>query len=87
MDELNIDINDSKNGVWLPNTRADRINDTLTTAHKGNGIHGNTYKQYVYDKLINSQTDKEFLTALKEIKTELAAGKVFPLASGKIPVL
>jgi len=81
------DLNNSKNGVWLPNTRADRIDGTFTTAHKGNGIHGNAYKQYVYDKLINSQTDKDFLAALKSIKSELASGKVFPLANGKVPVL
>ncbi|EMH4031912.1 RhsD protein [Klebsiella oxytoca] len=87
MDDLDIDINNSKNGVWLPNTRADRIEGTLTTAHKGNGIHGNAYKQYVYDKLINSQTDKEFLSSLKQIKSELEGGKVFPLANGRIPTL
>ncbi|WP_216636302.1 hypothetical protein, partial [Serratia marcescens] len=67
--------------------RADRIEGTLTTAHKGNGIHGNAYKQYVYDKLINSQTDKEFLSSLKQIKSELEGGKVFPLANGRIPTL
>ncbi|WP_414147499.1 RHS repeat-associated core domain-containing protein [Erwinia sp. BNK-24-b] len=87
MDDFDIDINNSKNGVWLPNTRADRIEETFTTAHKGNGVHGNAYKQYVYDKLINSQTDKEFLSALKQIKNELATGKVFPLANGKTPIL
>jgi RHS repeat-associated protein len=86
MDDLNIDINDKRNGIWLPNTKNDRITDTLTTAHKGNGVHGKAYKQYVYDKLINSKTDKEFFSALKNIKTELSNGKIFPLANGKMPV-
>ncbi|WP_429620018.1 AHH domain-containing protein [Serratia sp. 2723] len=86
MDDLNIDINDKRNGIWLPNTKNDRITDTLTTAHKGNGVHGKAYKQYVYDKLISSKTDKEFFSALKNIKTELSNGKIFPLANGKMPV-
>lgn len=72
MDDLKIDINDKRNGIWLPNTKSDRITDELTTAHKGNCVHGKEYKQYTYDKLINSKIDKEFFNALKNIKTELS---------------
>ena len=43
MSDFDIDINNSKNGIWLPNSRADRIEETFTTAHKGNGVHGNSY--------------------------------------------
>ncbi|WP_424405779.1 AHH domain-containing protein [Pasteurella sp. PK-2025] len=85
MDNFNIDINSKNNGIWLPKTSADRLPNSLKTAHKGNGIYGKAYKQFVYDKLISSKNPKEFEAGLKEIKSYLSSGNVFPLSNGKFP--
>ncbi|MBW5413408.1 AHH domain-containing protein [Pseudomonas sp. MAG002Y] len=77
MEDLGIDINYRKNGIWLPNTSKARVPGTTTTAHKGEGVHSNIYKQYVYDKLINTADKKSFLTELSEIKSSLNNGMVF----------
>ncbi|WP_407363696.1 RHS repeat-associated core domain-containing protein [Pseudomonas luteola] len=77
MEDLGIDINYRKNGIWLPNTSKARVPGTTTTAHKGEGVHSNIYKQYVYDKLINTADKKSFLTELSEIKSSLNKGMVF----------
>ena len=87
MSDLDIDINNSKNGIWLPNSRADRIEETFTQAYKGSGVHSNSYKQYNHDKSINSEIDKEILLSLEEMKNDFFAGRLFPLASVKVPIL
>ncbi|HDS0942830.1 TPA: RHS domain-containing protein, partial [Pseudomonas putida] len=77
MKELGIDINNRKNGIWLPNTESARVPGTLTTPHKGAGIHGNAYKQHVYDTLAGRTTKKDFLSGLAELKEQLNSGKTF----------
>jgi len=77
MKELGIDINNRKNGIWLPNTESARVPGTLATPHKGAGTHGNAYKQHVYDTLSGKNTKKEFLSGLSELKEQLNSGKTF----------
>ncbi|MGO0113051.1 RHS repeat-associated core domain-containing protein, partial [Pseudomonas putida] len=77
MKELGIDINNRKNGIWLPNTESARVPGTLATPHKGAGIHGNAYKQHVYDTLAGRTTKKDFLSGLAELKEQLNSGKTF----------
>ncbi|MNJ42395.1 hypothetical protein D3C77_373660 [compost metagenome] len=77
MDELGIDINSRKNGIWLPNIESARVPGTLTTPHKGAGVHGGAYKQHVYDTLSGRTTKKDFLSGLSELKEQLGSGKTF----------
>jgi len=79
MEDLKIDINDKRNGIWLPNTHADRAPGSLETLHKGQGVHGISYKQHVFDTLSGKTTKKDFLSALSALKSELSTGKTFPL--------
>jgi RHS repeat-associated protein len=60
MNELGIDINSKENGIWLPRKNANRVKGDLSTAHKGSGLHGKSYKQEIYDRLINKNTEKNF---------------------------
>ncbi|EMK3312837.1 RHS repeat-associated core domain-containing protein [Vibrio vulnificus] len=80
MKELDIDINDKRNGIWLPNKVSDQVPGGAATAHKGQGVHGKAYKQHVYNKLSNARDRGSFLSGLSELKNELATGKIFPLA-------
>ena len=78
METLGVDVNSRRNGIWLPNTEKVRVPGTVTTPHKGAGIHSNAYKQYVYDNLIGSKTKSDFLQGLSDIQQSLAGGKNFP---------
>lgn len=80
MTKINIGTNDKENGIWLPNRSINRVSGSTRTAHGGEGIHGNAYKEHVYNTLKNATTKQEFLTGLANLKAELMAGKVFPLA-------
>jgi RHS repeat-associated protein len=75
MSGYGIDINSKENGIWLPRTNSDKV-DTRT-AHKGEGVHSDSYKQHVYDKLIKTNSKQEFLKELKKVKKELKSGKTF----------
>ncbi|MDH1696890.1 AHH domain-containing protein [Pseudomonas sp. GD03766] len=75
MDEL--DINDKRNGIWLPNTESARVLGTTATPHKGAGVHGKAYKQYVFDKLSVANGREESLSALSEVKQSLFDGISF----------
>ena len=79
MEYFDIDVNDKSNGIWLPNKVSDQVEGLNRTAHKGQGVHGKAYKQYIYDKLSKTSTRKEFLNALKKIKSEINNGNVFNL--------
>lgn len=76
---LGIDINDSKNGVWLPKNSDYRLQGKNTTAHGGEGVHGNAYKQHVWDTLKNARTKADFETRLEQLKEELNTVKTFPV--------
>ncbi|WP_179038509.1 RHS repeat-associated core domain-containing protein [Limnobaculum xujianqingii] len=80
MDNLGLDINDAKNGVWLPKNSASRLPNTSATAHGGEGVHGNAYKQYVWDALKDTRTKEEFEAGLASIKNALENGMIFPRA-------
>lgn len=67
--QFDIDINDKRNGIRLP--------DTTAAAHKGAGVHGKGYKQYVFDKLSVTNGRKGFLNAFFERKQSLFEGVSF----------
>jgi RHS repeat-associated protein len=77
-----VDINDPRNGIWLPRTAADRAAGDDRTLHKGEGLHSDAYKQHVYDKLMAGAppppTKQALLARLRQLKKDLAQGKTFP---------
>jgi RHS repeat-associated protein len=78
MAKLNIDINDPKNGIWLPKDSASRLPNTKTTAHGGEGVHGDAYKQHVWDTLKGARTKADFEAGLAKLNGELSSGTTFP---------
>jgi hypothetical protein len=48
------------------------------TAHGGEGVHGEAYKQHVWGTLKNEKTKKGFEAGLAKLKAELAGGMTFP---------
>lgn len=66
--ELDIDINDKRNGIWLPNTETARVPGTTATPYKGAGIHNNYYKQHVFERLSAANTRDGFISGLKDLK-------------------
>ena len=72
--------NSKENGIWLPRQSKDRIAGTKVTAHKGEGIHSDAYKQSIYDRL-NNKGREEFIAELDLIKEELSDGKTFKCKS------
>ncbi len=77
-----LDVNDPRNGIWLPRTSADRQPGDTRTLHKGEGLHGDAYKQHVYNRLMAGAppppSRQQFLARLSALKKELAQGKTFP---------
>ena len=80
MEKLKIDINSKENGIWLPKNAKSRLPNTKNTAHGGEGVHGNAYKQYVWETLKGAKTKEEFEAGLAAIKNALENGKTFPKA-------
>lgn len=78
MDNLGIDINSQKNGIWLPKDGKSRLPGTKATAHGGEGVHGNAYKQHVWETLKGAKTRSAFEAGLRKLELELANGKTFP---------
>jgi len=79
MKTLGIGVNDAENGIWLPKGPSSRKAGTTATAHAGEGVHGNAYKQHVWDTLKNANTKTAFLNGLSNLESELFSGKVFPV--------
>ncbi|WP_408585472.1 AHH domain-containing protein [Paraburkholderia bannensis] len=42
--KLGIPINSSENEIWLPKDASSRLPGDITTAHSGEGVHGDAYK-------------------------------------------
>jgi hypothetical protein len=73
MKNLGIDINDADNGIFLPKSSAVKSNaGSSLPAHSR--IHTNTYKNKVYDTLINANTADEFRAGLQSIRTQIRGG-------------
>ena len=77
MEKLKIDINSKENGIWLPKNAKSRSPNTKNTAHGGEGVHGNKYKEYVWDTLKDAKTKEQFEAGLATIKNALENGKTF----------
>ncbi|MGF6110218.1 hypothetical protein ABH906_005385 [Pseudomonas frederiksbergensis] len=77
MKALDIDINDKRNGIWLPRTESARVPGANVTPHKGAGVHSNVYKQNIFDTLSGKNTREEFVSGLADIKRSLAEGVNF----------
>ncbi|WP_322047675.1 AHH domain-containing protein, partial [Paraburkholderia sp. J67] len=78
MKTLGIPINSSENGAWMPKDASSRLPGDLSTAHTGEGVHGDAYKQYVFDNLNSANTEADFNAGLSKIQGDLAGGKKFP---------
>nr|WP_254614970.1 RHS repeat-associated core domain-containing protein [Burkholderia pyrrocinia] len=78
MDNLGIPINAGENGAWLPKDTGSRLAGDLSTAHAGEGVHSNAYKQYVFENLDKANTVPDFHAGLDKIRTDLEGGKTFP---------
>jgi RHS repeat-associated protein len=80
MQKLGIDINDSRNGIWLPETASGRLTGDKMIAHKGQGVHGHNYKQHIHDSLMGATSKRQFLARLRAIKKDLGErhNKPFP---------
>lgn len=76
MADHGIDINNKENGIWLPRSEDDRVDNR--TAHKGEGVHSDAYKKEVHDRLMRTRSKKAFLKELAKIKRELLNGKKYP---------
>ena len=73
MKQLGLKKNDAVNGVYLPTSS--KVKDAAgVSAHAHSKVHTDTYKQNVYDRLININDKKEFKKELKNIGNELKAG-------------
>ena len=78
MDEFKPPIgkNAKENGIWLPRTANDRLPGSSTTAHKGDGIHGEAYKQEMFERL-DGKSRADFIAEFEKINDELQNGKKF----------
>ena len=71
MNDLDININEKRNGLWLPNTELIAVPGTAATPHKGAGLYSNAYKQRAFDSLPGVNTKGDFLTGFTNIKKRL----------------
>jgi RHS repeat-associated protein len=76
-----IDINDPRNGVWLPRDAAARDNGDPRTLHKGDGVHSDDYKESVHAELMAGNpkppSRRTFLARLQKLKNALNSGRTF----------
>jgi RHS repeat-associated protein len=76
-----IDINDPKNGVWLPRNADGRANGDPRTLHKGEGVHSDDYKESVHTELMAGNpkppSRRTFLARLQKLKNALKTGRTF----------
>jgi RHS repeat-associated protein len=71
-----IKIDGSENGIWLARTDGDKVSTSAGTSHKEDGLHGNAYKDEIYNRL-NGKNKKDFRKELAKIKSELEAGRTW----------
>ena len=72
-----IDPDGKLNGIWLARTDADKIPGiSAGTTHKQDGLHGNAYKNEIFNRL-NGKNKEEFKSELKKIKEELKEGRTW----------
>ncbi|ALB61125.1 type IV secretion protein Rhs [Cronobacter condimenti 1330] len=68
MEDFGLDINDHYNGVFLPtSSKVKAASGTDLPAHSK--IHTNTYKQNVYERLINIDNAEDFISELENISS------------------
>jgi len=73
MDNLGVDINFHRNGVFLPRTSAIK-NAARTDAHAHSVVHSDKYKQNIYDRLIDKDSQSSFIAELTVISKALENG-------------
>lgn len=78
MDSLKVKVNGSQNGIYLPKNSASRLPGTKTTAHGGEGVHSDAYRQHVWDTLKGAHTKADFEAGLAKINGDLSGGMTFP---------
>uniref|UniRef100_UPI00262CE043 RHS repeat-associated core domain-containing protein n=1 Tax=uncultured Maribacter sp. TaxID=431308 RepID=UPI00262CE043 len=78
-----IDPDGKQNGIWLARTDADKIPGVSpNTSHKQDGLHGNAYKDELFDRL-DGKNKKDFKKEMGKIKQELKAGRTWDTATPK----
>ncbi|WP_299888211.1 DUF6531 domain-containing protein [uncultured Lacinutrix sp.] len=78
-----IDPDGKQNGIWLARTDADKISGVSpNTSHKQDGLHGNAYKDELFDRL-DGKNKKDFKKEMAKIKQELKAGRTWDTATPK----
>jgi len=60
--------NNMRNGIWLPSTKSARVSGSVAALYKEASIYGDTYKQYIFDKLSVANSREVCLTALSGIE-------------------
>ncbi|EPY3689287.1 RHS repeat-associated core domain-containing protein, partial [Cronobacter sakazakii] len=74
IEDFDLDINGSYNGVFLPTSSKVKVaSGTSLPAHSK--IHTNTYKQNVYERLINIDNAEEFVSELENISNMIMKNK------------
>ncbi|MDT3607985.1 RHS repeat-associated core domain-containing protein [Cronobacter dublinensis] len=74
MEDFDLDINGYYNGVFLPtSSKVKAASGTDLPAHSK--IHTNTYKQNVYERLINIDNAEDFISELENISSMILKNK------------
>ena len=73
-----IDINDPRNGIFLPDSGESGLKGVV---HKGN--HSNDYYDYIEQRFANCKSKEECLEVLDDVKNELYTGKIKLYREGK----
>jgi RHS repeat-associated protein len=78
----NINPDGKLNGIWLPVKDSDKVKGGANTSHQQDGLHGEKYKEEIFNRL-NGKNKKEFRNELKKIKKELEMGRIFETSTTK----
>nr|WP_255680955.1 AHH domain-containing protein [Flavobacterium sp. F-65] len=77
-----INIDGDTNGIWIPVKDVDKEPLGADISHQQDGLHGNDYKDEIYDRL-NGKNKADFETELANIKQELEAGRTWETGTTK----
>jgi len=71
-----IAIDGAQNGIWLPRKDVHKIPGFADTSHQQDGLHGQSYKDEIFNRL-NGKNKDEFIKELAKIKKELHGGRTW----------
>lgn len=82
MKNYGINPDGKQNGIWLPVRDSDKVIGEVNTSYQQDGLHGNKYKDELFDRL-DGKGKKEFNNELKKIKKELRKGRTWETPTTK----